>query len=621
MATEQEFLELQRKVAELTRRVYRLENMPQNLSAPPLEAMPPVAPAVPQPPPAPAAPAGGYTYSSAFPQGTPPSGVPPADATSPDDPGLETRIGSQWLNRIGIAAVLIGVAYFLKLAFENDWIGPAGQVAIVLFGGAALVAWANWLYQNGHEYFSYSLTAVGVGMMYGGIWAAFQVHHLIPGAAAFVGMIVVTAAAAMIALRQDAMIIAAVALTGGFATPILLSTGQNRPVELFSYIALLDIFAIVLVSMRPWRRLLAGAFVGTVVYYVGWYDSQYKNEQDKIAIFFVTLFFLIFAILPVLKWLHPKEESKAFVRSKTFTAVAMFNPVFYFFSLLAIFEPSNRASMTWVALGLAAFYIYLGGRLRAIYGEDEERFSQLLHLAIGIGFITVAIPLRLQGHWITIGWMFEAAVLLYVAERTQSAFLKVFSIVALGLGVGRLIFLDNFHTTRLFFNARFATYLVALVIFAVIAYRAYQDTGDDKDQGFIVATVSFNILALMAFGYEIHDHFARQLSAVTSTNTNIYDPRYYGQYRDVRLMRNLTFSGLGMAYGAVLLAFGFIQRMATIRWQALLLLVMVILKVFLSDLSTLSGAYRVLSLIALGVLLLGVSFLYQKGWLNPREDA
>lgn len=618
MATEQEFLELQRKVAELTRRVYRLENIPQNLSAPPLEAMAPAA--VPPPGAPPVAPP---KADDAFrpPQSPSDAGQPAAPnvAAPISDQGLETRIGSQWLNRIGIAAVLIGVAYFLKLAFENDWIGPAGQVAIVLFGGAALVAWANWLYQNGHEYFSYSLTAVGVGMMYGGIWAAFQVHHLIPGAAAFVGMIVVTAAAAMIALRQDAMIIAAVALTGGFATPILLSTGQNKPIELFSYIALLDIFAIVLVSMRPWRRLLAGAFLGTVVYYVGWYESQYKNEQDKIAIFFVTLFFLIFAILPVLKWLHPQEESKAFVRSKTFTAVAMFNPVFYFFSLLAIFEPANRASMTWVALGLAAFYIYLGGRLRAIYGEDEERFSQLLHLAIGIGFITVAIPLRLQGHWITIGWMFEAAVLLYVAERTQSAFLKVFSVVALGLGVGRLIFLDNFLTTRLFFNARFATYLVALVIFAVIAYRAYQDSGDDKDQGFIVATVSFNILALMAFGYEIQDHFTRQLATVTSTN--IYDPRYYQQYHNVRLMRNLTFSGLGMAYGAVLLAFGFIQRMATIRWQALLLLVMVILKVFLSDLSTLSGAYRVLSLIALGVLLLGVSFLYQKGWLNPREDA
>src|SRR5215469_4000052 len=68
---------------------------------------------------------------------------PPAVGTPPSRPDLESRIGSHWLNRIGIAAVLVGISYFLKLAFENNWIGAAGRVAIGLIAGVAIVLWGN----------------------------------------------------------------------------------------------------------------------------------------------------------------------------------------------------------------------------------------------------------------------------------------------------------------------------------------------------------------------------------------------------------------------------------------------------------------------------------------------
>ena len=61
-----------------------------------------------------------------------------ATPTRADQPDLESRIGSHWLNRIGIAAVLIGVSYFLKYAFDNNWIGPAGRVTIGLLAGIAI---------------------------------------------------------------------------------------------------------------------------------------------------------------------------------------------------------------------------------------------------------------------------------------------------------------------------------------------------------------------------------------------------------------------------------------------------------------------------------------------------
>src|SRR6185503_6629567 len=129
-----------------------------------------------------------------------------------------------------------------------------------LIAGIALVIWSSKFHRKGYKYFSYSLTATGIGIMYLSLWAAFQVYQLLPAPVAFVAMIMVTASAGVMALRQDAQVLAAVAIAGGFSTPALLSTGQNRPFTLFFYIAVLNVFGIVLAAIKPWRRLLLACF-------------------------------------------------------------------------------------------------------------------------------------------------------------------------------------------------------------------------------------------------------------------------------------------------------------------------------------------------------------------------
>ena len=98
------------------------------------------------------------------------------------------------------------------------------------------MVWSERFRSKGYKAFSYSLKAVGIGTLYLSLWGAFQVYHLIPAAAAFVAMAIVTGATIALALTQDAEILASFALIGGFATPVLLSTGQNHEVVLFSYV-------------------------------------------------------------------------------------------------------------------------------------------------------------------------------------------------------------------------------------------------------------------------------------------------------------------------------------------------------------------------------------------------
>src|SRR5271156_2995866 len=215
---------LTKQVASLTARVYQLEQI-RGIS--PQSHQEPVPELQPQPPASPPSgtmlrPPSAQTGSGPLPPPTP-SPQPPTQSRpilrspfSRDEAGLEKQIGQFWLNRIGIVALLFGVSYFLKYAFENNWIGPAGRVAIGLLAGIGLIVWSERFRNRGHAAFSYSLKAAGIGTLYLSLWGAFQIYHLIPAAAAVAAMVIVTLATISLAVSQDAELLASFALAGGF---------------------------------------------------------------------------------------------------------------------------------------------------------------------------------------------------------------------------------------------------------------------------------------------------------------------------------------------------------------------------------------------------------------------
>jgi len=240
---------------------------------------------------------------------------------------------------------------------------------------------------------------------------------------------------------------------------------------------------------------------------------------------------------------------------------------------------------------------------------------QFLHLALAIGFITIAIPIRLDSHWITIGWFVEAAVLLWVAERIQSDFLNAFAVCAVILGVVRLLLIDNFHATTLIFNARMATYAVAIAVLGILAWYGQGRSDDLGKSAAASAVVVLNILALIGIGHEIADYYARQMAEIRPA-LGRWNPADWAGARRVEIARDFTYSALGMGYGGALMTVGLWRRSAFVRWQALVLIAATIVKVFVYDVSELDRAYRILSFIVLGVLLLAISFVYQRNWLQ-----
>jgi uncharacterized membrane protein len=542
---------------------------------------------------------------------TPSPSPPPSQAYDGD---LESRIGSHWLNRIGIAAVLVGVSYFLKLAFDNNWIGPAGRVVIGLVAGTAIVAWSERFRKHGYTVFSYSLKAVGIGVLYLSLWASFHVYSLIPSGFAFIAMLAVTAATTVLAIRQDAEILAAFALIGGFATPVLLSTGQNRELQLFGYLVLLDVATSVMVAYKPWRRLAVLSFISTLTLSVGWDSEFYDRSQIALTLIFASIFFVIFALAPMIVR-PPKDETPLSWLIPLILAFA--NAVTYFVQIYAMFEEVDKHITAWFALGLAAVYIVLSRQAGERF-PDPENIGRLnsLHLAIALALITIAIPIRLDGYWITIGWLVEALVLLRVGARMRSDIVTAFSVGVLVFGIFRLFAtVDEFKVTTLMLNARFTTFAVAIVVLAAAASYGVSRGDDVGRQGAALAVIALNGIALVALTLEVSDYFSRARSALPAAPGS---PRARTSPEQglLAIHEGFAYSALWMAYGAMLMVAGFWKRSAFIRWQALVLIAFTILKVFLYDVSQLDRGYRIVSLIVLGILLLAISFAYQRDWLK-----
>lgn len=537
------------------------------------------------------------------------------------EPSLESRIGSQWFNRIGILAVLIAAAWFLKLAIDNHWIGPLGRVLTGMLAGAGLIAWSERFRARGYAVFSWSLKAIGSGVLYLSLWAAYSLYQLIGSPPAFVAMIVVTAFNGFLSWVQDAELLALYAIVGGFSTPLLISTGQNHEVALFTYLLLLDLAVLVLVALKPWSRLLCGAFVGTVFFFLEWSARFYSVDQFGTTAFFLSLFFLVFALAPRLVRLRAEPgHPQAAWDSLALVVVPLANAGLGFLGFYLMLDGAHNAGAEpWVAVAFAAFYLLL---LRtpprgALQGSPAALST--LHLTIAVVFLTIAIPLKTHGRWMTIGWLAEGAALMWLVMRVGSGLLRVLAILCLMLGLIALVLGNSAASTTPIFNERFGTYCVGIAVCAFVAWLAAHATEEPRGLESITwpaiagaSGLGVSGLILLSVAWEIHSYW-------WSLRWHLGSSGNWALMHDYRMYAQFTYSAFFMAFGAVLLALGFWRRTAFLRWQALVLLAVSIGKVFTVDVSELSQGYRILSFLGLGALLLAVSFAYQRDWLNLRK--
>jgi uncharacterized membrane protein len=573
---------------------------------PPVE---PVAEApVPVQTPGPAVRPAGVEEPAASPAAVAAVGEPPAAAPAPIFSGplpdvpppldLESRIAGRWMNRVGLVAVAIGVSYFLKYAIDNDWIGPAGQVAIGLLLGAGLVALGPVFLRKGFVYFADGITGLGAAVLYLSLWAAGSYYTLISQAAAFVAMIVVTAAILAIAIGRNSQRVAIIAMIGGFMTPALVSTGRDAQVVLFSYLALHTSALLALARARDWRFLEFPALAFTELYFWTWYGRFYTSPRLASTLAFATLFFMQFAAVPVIRSrrtgsLHPEQALLLVLNA------GLILLVFY-----EVLWPEHRWLLAFATLALAAVHLALA---RGVPGAGS--LPQLILAGLALTYVTLAVPISLSARWITMAWAVEAAVIMWTGLRTRLAYLRAAGFVLFGLVALSLVD-EPLRAGQFLFNVRFATYLVVAAAIAAslwFAARIETERSDLEQTGWGALAVALNVVLVIALTSEVILFYRPEVSGLAATVD-----RWSVRPIDDRLAEGLSISLLWALYGSGLVFAGVRWSSQALRWQGLILLGFTTLKVFFTDLAMLRGFYRVVSSIALGVVLLVISYVYQR---------
>jgi uncharacterized membrane protein len=504
---------------------------------------------------------------------------------------LEDLIGGHWLNRIGILAVFIGVSFFLKYAFDNNWIGPSGRVAIGILLGALMLPWSHWLLSRGYPYFSEGIAALGQAILLLSLWAGCRYYTVFSRDVGFAGMILVTLTIAVVALRRDSQRIAMLSMLGGFLTPLLVSTGRDEQITLFTYIFILCAAVLIMSWRRNWRWLAPVAFVLTQLYFWSWYDTFFQPEKLDPTFFFATLFFILFSTLPVLDSLRSRwlDGPGAFL--------IVLNAFNYLAAAYAMLWPLHRWPLTLLVLALSAAHLTVS-RLLPAPKQGEQSLARVIFGGLALTFATLAIPIRLDAKWITLAFAVEGAVLIWTGFRALHLRLRQAGYFLLALAAGRVL-LFPMYVSQFLFNERFATYLVliACMVTALLAARAQAaNLAEPETTVPAILAVAANAYAILALSLEFWDYFGR--SALLSV--------------DRHLAQHLALSLLWTLYASILILIGVNRQSALLRWQALILFGLAVAKVFLYDISFLDRFYRIVSLLILGVLLLVVSFLYQK---------
>ena len=501
----------------------------------------------------------------------------------PEKRDLESLIGGTWFNRIGIFAIVLGAGYFLREAFRRGWIGPQGRVMIGIAAGLGLLFAGEKIRSHGYKNYAFGLSGGGISILYLTFFAAYDRYQLISQLMAFLLMSLVTAAAVLLAARYDALVIAIIGLLGGFLTPYMVSSGVDNQSGLFTYIALLDAGVLAVAYFKQWRTLNYLAFIGTIIISGGWLDEYYAPEKLWTTIFFFTLLFLIFAVLAVFHNIVKRKPTIAPDLGLIFS-----NAGFYFGTSYFLLENKYHPYLGLFAIVMSAFYLGLG---YLTYTRDrEDKYLIMTFIGLAAIFLTLAIPIQLDQHWVTMSWALEGLVLTWIGLKSRSLQLRAVSAIIFFISFSHWLMFDlaesSFGYNKSFnpiFNKRAlsAVILAGSLVIAAILYQKFKEQVELRERQFFLAglIVIANLVTLIWLSSDVIDLFNKLRMGIPEGDVNA------GEYLRDRYnnFEALSLTALWTTFGLSGLIVGVRRRVLGARIGGLLLLGLTILKVLAVD--------------------------------------
>jgi uncharacterized membrane protein len=480
---------------------------------------------------------------------------------------FEKFIGENLLNKIGIIITVIGVAIGAKYSIEHQLISPLTRIILGYLVGIGLLGFGIKL-KTKYENYSAVLVSGAIAIMYFMTYAAYNFYELIPQTLAFVLMFAFTAFSVVAAINYNKQVIAHIGLVGAYAVPFLLSEGSGQVAVLFSYMAIINIGILFISFKKYWKPLYYVSFGLTWLIFFAWYMGKYIDKTHfSLGMLFAFIFFITFYGIFLAYKLLQKEKFEMFD-----VVLLILNSFIYYGLGYAMLNNHSNGENYLGLFTVANALIHFG--VSALIYKQKLTDKNLFYLIAGLVlvFITIAIPVQLDGNWVTLMWAAEAALLFWIGRTKAvpvyeklSYLLMLLAFVSIAqdwLGdYSNYEYQQHMKMIKPLFNVHFLSSVLFIGAFAFINYIHQKNSLKEsifktKDFG-EMCTYIFPAILLMAVFFSFYVEIANYWTQLF-TESELYRPNNksidygYSGNRDLLKFKSLWLINYSFAFLIIL---------------------------------------------------------------------
>jgi uncharacterized membrane protein len=342
--------------------------------------------------------------------------------------------GGNTLVRVGVVILFIGVAFLLKYVAEHTHVPIEFRLSGVAAAALVLLI-IGWRLRKKRPGYALTVQGGAIGILYLTVFASLRLFHVLPAGPAFAVLVVLSAASAALAVLQNSMALSLFSIGCGFLAPILASSGQGNHVILFSYYGVLNLGILAIAWFKAWRPLNVVGFLFTFVIGTAWGVLKYRPELFSTTEPFLIAFFILYVVIAILFSLRQQPVLKGYV-----DGTIVFGVPVVAFSLQSAMVHNWPFAAAYSAAAVSAMYLALAWILHK-GKRDTQRLLVEAFMALGIAFLTLTVPLALDGRWSAATWSLEGAALIWAGCR-QNRMLPRVSGALLQIASGVMFFSD-----------------------------------------------------------------------------------------------------------------------------------------------------------------------------------
>ena len=551
--------------------------------------------------------------------------APPINKTPKGKSDIEKFIGENLINKIGIAITVFGVAIGAKYSIENDLISPLTRIILGYLFGLGLLGFGIKL-KDKYENYSAVLVSGAMAIMYFITYSAYGLYNLIHQITAFALMLIFTVFTVIAAINYNRQIIAHIGLVGAYAVPFLLSEGSGKVAVLFSYMAILNIGILAIAFKKYWKPLYYVSFGLTWLIFLSWYVTKYQtNEHFGLALVFASIFFAIFYLTFLAYKLLQKEK---FVIDDII--LLMINSFIFYGIGYTILDSHQTGKQLLGLFTLTNAVVHFVASVIIYRQKLADKNIHYLIAGLVLIFITITVPVQLDGNWVTLLWAGEAALLFWIGRTKNVSFYEKLSYPLMLLAFFSIIqdwcyVYDSYNpenpTSRItaLLNVNFLTSVLFIAVFAFINFLNQKKNYPSylPPTNAISRIISFAIPAILiftiyyAFRMEIANYWNQLYtdSAIKINSENQEFPDYYWNH-DLNSFKTMWIINYSLLFVSIL-SFLNLRKLKNQQFGLINLgLIVLALVVFLTQ-----GLYN-LSELRENYLEQTLSQYYQRGTIN-----